>query len=111
MQDKEQLKASTEHERDLWIAGNPVIDGIRKERCKVWNVSKNVQKANIIRDGKVYTGLGEFKLGFDAFEFKEAALDYAEKEREREIRRLLRRIQSIEQRDIDVTDYTVEAKR
>jgi hypothetical protein len=110
MQDKEQLKASTEHERDLWIAGNPLVNGVRKERCTVWNITKNVQKANIIRAGKVYVGLGEFKLGFDAFEAKEAALDYAEKEREREIRRLLNRIQYIEQRDIDVTDHTLATK-
>ena len=94
---------TNEHFCDLWIAANPVIEGIRKERCKVWNHSKNVQRAKIIRNGKIYKQ--EYKLGFDAFKTKEAALDYAEKEREREINRLLRRIQSIELRDIDVKDF------
>jgi hypothetical protein len=100
-QDKNQK--TNEHFLDLWIAANPVIDGIRKEHCKVWNHSKNVQRAKIIRNGKIYKQ--EYKLGFDAFKTKEAALDYAEKEREREINRLLRRIQSIELRDIDVKDF------
>jgi hypothetical protein len=103
MTNQNENQKTNEHFRDLWIAANPVIEGIRKERCKVWNHSKNVQRAKIIRNGVVYQAW--YKLGFDAFETKEAALDYAEKEREREINRLLRRIQSIELRDIEVQDF------
>jgi hypothetical protein len=108
MQDKEQLKASTEHERDLWIAANPLNNGVRKERCKVWNVSKNVKNASIIRGKTTYTAI--YKIGHEAYETKEAALDFAEKEREKEIKRLLWRLERTEHAQIDVTDYTVKAK-